>query len=81
MIEASGKTLATIYISHGDPDFYFGLDVFNAAFPDARIVATAVTEEKIKKSMQDKKAYREPILKEDTPEKLLLLEKLTTTDL
>lgn len=25
-IRATGKTLTTIYISHSDPDFYFGLD-------------------------------------------------------
>ena len=24
----SGKTLKTIFVSYGDPDFYFGLDVF-----------------------------------------------------
>ena len=35
-IQASGKTLSTIYISHGDPDFYFGLDVLKAAFPRRR---------------------------------------------
>lgn len=42
-IQASGKTLSTIYISHGDPDFYFGLDVLKAAFPEAKILATAQT--------------------------------------
>ncbi|MGR6871542.1 hypothetical protein ACU6U9_04380 [Pseudomonas sp. HK3] len=63
MIEASGKTLATIYISHGDPDFYFGLDVFNAAFPDARIVATAVTVEKIKNLCRTKKHTGSQFLK------------------
>ena len=43
MVRASGKTLTTIYISHGDPDFYFGLDTVLAAFPDARVVATEPT--------------------------------------
>ncbi len=33
MVRASGKKLTTIYISHGDPDFYFGLDTVLAAFP------------------------------------------------
>ncbi|MBN0301451.1 MBL fold metallo-hydrolase, partial [Pseudomonas aeruginosa] len=42
-IQASGKTLSTIYISHGAPDFYFGLDVLKAAFPEAKILATAHT--------------------------------------
>ncbi len=42
-IKASGKRLTTIYISHGDPDYYFGLDTLHAAFPDARILATPQT--------------------------------------
>jgi glyoxylase-like metal-dependent hydrolase (beta-lactamase superfamily II) len=39
-IRASGKTLTTIYISHGDPDYYFGLETLHA-YPEARIVAAA----------------------------------------
>ena len=29
-IRASGKQLTTIYISHGDPDYYFGLDTLTS---------------------------------------------------
>jgi glyoxylase-like metal-dependent hydrolase (beta-lactamase superfamily II) len=32
-IRASGKHLTTIYISHGDPDYYFGLDTLTQRFP------------------------------------------------
>ena len=35
-IQASGKRLTTIFISHGDPDFYFGLDTLLRAFPRPR---------------------------------------------
>ena len=35
---ASGKQLTTIYISHGDPDYYFGLDTLTAAFPKAKVL-------------------------------------------
>ncbi len=38
-IGASGKHLTTIYISHGDPDYDFGLDTLTAAFPDAKALA------------------------------------------
>ncbi|MGO1268452.1 MAG: MBL fold metallo-hydrolase, partial [Pseudomonas bubulae] len=38
-IRASGKHLTTIYISHGDPDYYFGLETLTQAFPDAKVVA------------------------------------------
>lgn len=81
MIKASGKKLTTIYISHGDPDFYFGLDVLTAEFPDARVVATPATVAKIKKSMQGKKAYWGPILKENAPQKLVLPNALTSDTL
>ncbi|MEV5955829.1 MBL fold metallo-hydrolase, partial [Streptomyces sp. NPDC051987] len=29
----SGKTLTTVFVSHGDPDFYFGAEVIADAFP------------------------------------------------
>ena len=32
-IKNSGKKLTTIYVSYGDPDFYFGLEVFKKIFP------------------------------------------------
>src|SRR5688500_19894944 len=31
-LKATGKKLTTVYISHSDPDFYFGLDTITAAF-------------------------------------------------
>ncbi|EHB56196.1 beta-lactamase domain protein [Mycolicibacterium rhodesiae JS60] len=39
-VEASGKTLTTIFITHGHFDHYFGLDMLLAQFPYARAVAT-----------------------------------------
>ena len=66
-IKASGRHLTTIYISHGDPDYYFGLDVLHAAFPDAKIVASKPTVEHIQASSKAKLAYWGPILKQDAP--------------
>ena len=57
MIRASGKKLSTIYISHGDPDFYFGLDTVLAAFPDAKVVASEPTVRHIKETVDGKLAY------------------------
>ncbi|MGX9463530.1 MBL fold metallo-hydrolase [Shewanella sp. A14] len=71
-LKATGKELKTIYISHGDPDFYFGLDIIKAAFPQANIIATPNTVAKIEKSMQGKKDYWGPILKDNAPQKLVL---------
>lgn len=76
LIKKSGKKLTTIYISHGDPDYYFGLDVITAAYPDAKVVSTANTQEYIKASMEPKKAYWSPILKENAPQTLIVPEVL-----
>src|SRR5690606_28049953 len=43
LVRASGKRLTTIYISHGDPDFYFGLETLTQAFPEAKVLATPQT--------------------------------------
>ncbi|GAA0685398.1 MBL fold metallo-hydrolase [Dyella marensis] len=71
-IKASGRHLTTIYISHGDPDYYFGLDVLHAAFPDAKIVASKPTVEHIQASSKAKLAYWGPILKQDAPAALVV---------
>lgn len=76
-IRASGKRLTTVYVSHGDPDFYFGLDVIKAAFPDARIVATAGTVAAMQKKAAAKVAYWGPILKDNAPQGIVMPETLS----
>jgi glyoxylase-like metal-dependent hydrolase (beta-lactamase superfamily II) len=76
MIKASGKRLTTIYISHSDPDSYFGLEVLQAAFPQAKIVATAPTIAAIKANKDAKLAYWGPILKTNAPKTLRVPELL-----
>lgn len=71
-IQASGKQLTTVYISQADPDFYFGLDVIRAAFPDAAIVASKETVAIIKAQMDGKLAYWGSILKDNAPTALVL---------
>lgn len=75
-IRASGKRLTTIFISHGDPDFYFGLDVLKAAFPEAKILATAQTVAHIQATKDAKLAYWGPILKDNAPTSLVVPEPL-----
>jgi glyoxylase-like metal-dependent hydrolase (beta-lactamase superfamily II) len=41
VIEELGKTLTTIFITHGHPDHYFGIDLLAERFPGVRVVATA----------------------------------------
>ena len=53
-IKSSGKKLTTIYVSHGDPDFYFGLEVFKKYFPEITVFASPATIEHIKATAQKK---------------------------
>ncbi|UGU15917.1 MBL fold metallo-hydrolase [Sinomicrobium kalidii] len=53
-IKKSGKKLTTIFVSHGDPDFYFGLEVFKKYFPEVTVYATPATIEHIKATAQKK---------------------------
>lgn len=50
----SGKTLKTVFVSHADPDFYFGLEAVADAFPDAQLVATPIVIEHIQASFEGK---------------------------
>jgi glyoxylase-like metal-dependent hydrolase (beta-lactamase superfamily II) len=71
-IRASGKQLTTIYISHGDPDYYFGLDTLTQAFPKAKVLASAPTVEHIKQTVDGKLAFWGPKMGADVPGKTIV---------
>jgi len=71
-LRASGKTLTTIYISHGDPDYYFGLDTLTQAFPDAKVLASAATVAHIRQTMDAKLSYWGPQMGADKPARLVV---------
>ncbi|KPI07539.1 beta-lactamase domain protein [Actinobacteria bacterium OK074] len=50
----SGKKLTTVFVSHADPDFYFGAEVLADAFPEAKFVATPLVVEHIQHSYEGK---------------------------
>lgn len=75
-IQDSGKKLTTIYISHGDPDYYFGLEVLKEAYPDAKVLAPAPVIAHIKATMQDKLAFWGPKLGVSAPRQLIVPEPL-----
>ncbi|WP_431257182.1 MBL fold metallo-hydrolase [Roseateles chitinivorans] len=64
---ASGKRLKLVYVSQGDPDYYFGLEVIHQAFPDARIVATPATVAHIRSSLPGKLKVWGPMLGANGP--------------
>lgn len=73
-IKATGKNLKTVFISHSDPDFYFGLDVIKKAFPNVKIISTAQTAYLISASKDDKMVAWKPQLKEDAPSEIIVPE-------
>ncbi|WP_193333120.1 MBL fold metallo-hydrolase [Rahnella sp. ChDrAdgB13] len=72
MIKATGKKLTTVYISQSDPDFYFGLDVIHAAFPEAKIIATQATVDQINATKDGKVAFWGPQLKDNAPKSVVV---------
>ena len=69
-IKATGKHLATIYVSQSDPDYYFSLGPIKAAFPDARVIAAPAAVAAIKSSVEKKLVVWGPQLKENGPQTL-----------
>lgn len=72
MIRASGKTLTTIYISGGDPDYYFGLQPIVEAFPNAKVLASSSVVDHIQKTKDGKLGYWGPILGAQAPTKIIV---------
>lgn len=71
-IKALGKDLKFIYISHSDPDYYFGLDEIKKAFPKAEIVSTAQTAYLIEASKDGKLQVWGSQLKGDAPSEIII---------
>ncbi|KLD77959.1 MBL fold metallo-hydrolase [Xanthomonas hyacinthi] len=71
-IRASCKRLTTIYISHGDPDYYFGLDVLTQAFPQAKLLASPATVAHIRQTQTQKLQVWAPKLGADAPQRIVL---------
>ncbi|PVH25405.1 MBL fold metallo-hydrolase [Sphingobacterium corticibacter] len=80
-IKSTGKNLKLIYISHRDPDYYFGLDELTKAFPEAQIVSTAQTAYAIEASKDDKLKLWLPQLKADAPTKVIIPNAIRTLPL
>lgn len=57
MIKNSGRKLKEIYITHGHPDHYFGLEILSKNFPTARILARKKVIEVIKETGPGKLSY------------------------
>jgi glyoxylase-like metal-dependent hydrolase (beta-lactamase superfamily II) len=63
-VRASGKNLTTVYVTHGHPDHYFGLEVIKQAFPTARFVAQPATVAAIQQTWKAKVDQWKPLYKD-----------------
>lgn len=77
----SGKSLKTIFVSYGDPDFYFGLDVFKQYFPNVQIIATPETVKHIQDTQALKVAYWGPKMGANAPSKIIVPQAYTAKTL
>ena len=59
MIESTGRDLKLVYITHGHPDHYFGVEVLKQRFPNARFVGSQDTLDDIAATGEEKlKAWK-----------------------
>jgi glyoxylase-like metal-dependent hydrolase (beta-lactamase superfamily II) len=72
LIKGSGKNLTTIYISHGDPDYYFGLDTVSEAFPRANVLASAPVIAHIEATQAGKLKVWGPQLGSNAPKRVVI---------
>lgn len=66
-IEASGRTLSTIFITHAHPDHYFGATVLTERFPEAKVVAVPSVVEGMRASAAAKAAAQRDMLGPEFP--------------
>jgi glyoxylase-like metal-dependent hydrolase (beta-lactamase superfamily II) len=77
MVLDSKKTLKTIYISQADPDYYFGAEVLQQLFPEAKLVSSAPTLKKIQATLATKLQVWGPRLGSNAPKNVPLPEALS----
>ena len=71
-LKERGLELEKVYIIHGDPDYYFGLETIKKAFPNSIAYASIPTIEHILHSVQGKLAVWGPQLGNDAPSNVVL---------
>lgn len=74
MVKKKEKKLTKIYITGGDPDYYFGLPSLLAEFPNVKVMASPHVVAHINKTKDAKLSYWGPILGDGAPENLVIPE-------
>lgn len=70
-LRSSGARLTQIYISHGDPDYYFGLEEIKAVYPDVIAQATRRTARHITRTVLNKLEVWAPVLGDQVPKNVV----------
>lgn len=72
LIKATGRRLSAIFISCGEPQFYFGAEALLREFPDCQLLAAKETVRRIRRTNDAKLAYWAPMLRHHAPRKVRL---------
>jgi glyoxylase-like metal-dependent hydrolase (beta-lactamase superfamily II) len=80
-IKASGKNLTTIFVTHGHPDHYFGLEILQKEFPSAKVLASEKVVSDIKDTAGAKLDYWKKKYKDDLTDKYIVPEVLTDKEI
>ena len=81
MVKATGRTLKYIYVSHSDPDYYFGLAEIRKGFPGAKVISTAQTAYLISATKDAKLQVWKDKLAADAPAELTVPEAAILSEL
>jgi glyoxylase-like metal-dependent hydrolase (beta-lactamase superfamily II) len=81
MVRKSGKNLKYIFITHGHPDHFFGLQVLRDSFPDARIIAPASVIPDIQSYGPRAIGMWKPVFKDQIPDSFITPEPTNATSL
>lgn len=71
-LETNNLILDEIFILHGDPDYYFGLETIKAAYPNAIAYATQSSVEHITHSVLSKLKVWNGVLGDNAPKNIVL---------
>jgi glyoxylase-like metal-dependent hydrolase (beta-lactamase superfamily II) len=69
---ATGKPVRTVFISGGDPDFYFGLQLIKEVFPQAQVLSTPAILAHIRETYQGKLSTWASQLGDNLPTEIIL---------
>jgi glyoxylase-like metal-dependent hydrolase (beta-lactamase superfamily II) len=76
LIKESSVTLESIFITHGHPDHYLGLEVISSAFPSAKILAIKEVADYIQQTGKDYINTWKPIFKNEIADAVIVPESI-----